>query len=47
MIIYTIHRSLDAETWEEVARIPGDGTSNHQMRYQIFDETPYVGTVLL
>ena len=40
---YTIHRSLDCENWEEVARIPGDGTSNHQMRYQIFDETPYVG----
>ena len=40
---YTIHRSLDAENWEEVARVPGDGTNNHQMRYQIFDETPYVG----
>ena len=40
---YTIHKSLDCENWEEVARIPGDGTSNQQMRYQIFDETPYVG----
>jgi hypothetical protein len=40
---YTIHRSLDCENWEEVARIPGDGTNNQTMRYQIFDEAPYVG----
>ena len=40
---YTIHKSLDCENWEEVARIPGDGTNNVQMRYQIFDENPYVG----
>ena len=40
---YTIHRSLNVEEWEEVARIPGAGNSNTTMHYQIFDENPYVG----
>jgi hypothetical protein len=40
---YTLHKSLDAEQWEEVARIPGAGTVNQTMHYQIFDENPYVG----
>ena len=40
---YTIHKSLDCENWEEVARVPGAGNSNQHMDYHIFDEDPYIG----
>ena len=40
---YTIHRSLDCEKWEEVAKVAGAGNSNMTMEYQIFDESPYIG----
>jgi len=40
---YSIHRSLDCEHWEEVAKIPGAGNANSLMNYHIFDENPYIG----
>jgi len=41
---YTIERSLDCFTWEEVVRVEGDGNSNSEKQYQIKDENPHFGT---
>ena len=40
---YTIEKSLDAYSWEELATLPGAGNINQEMDYTIYDENPIIG----
>ncbi len=41
---FTIEKSKDALTFEEVARVKGSGTTNSMMEYDCLDEKPHPGT---
>lgn len=40
---FTIQRSQDAETWEDVIDVKGAGTSNERIDYETMDGLPYGG----
>jgi hypothetical protein len=41
---FTIFRSLDMQDWQEIAVVPGAGTSQSRIDYQLVDEFPHLGT---
>lgn len=40
---FTIERTVDAERFEEVVRLPGQGTTYEQSTYATYDDSPVVG----
>lgn len=41
---FTIFRSRDMQAWQEIAVVPGAGTSQSRIDYQLVDEFPHLGT---
>lgn len=41
---FTIFRSLDMQAWQEIRVVPGAGTSQSRIDYQLVDEFPHLGT---
>ncbi len=41
---FTLYRSPDAMSWQEIGRVPGAGTSQIRIDYQFVDGSPHVGT---
>jgi len=40
---FTVERSKDGSTWEEVIEVKGSGSSSTQLTYNTIDQTPYDG----
>ena len=40
---FTIEKSLNLNDWEELATLPGIGSSSQEMTYSIYDENPITG----
>jgi len=40
---FTIDRSLDCYSWEEIGRLPGNWNHNNRMEYSFIDEEPVTG----
>jgi len=40
---FTIERSMDSQSWETLAEVPGAGNSNTMLQYSVNDERPFNG----
>ncbi len=41
---FTVYRSLDMQVWQEVGTVPGTGTSQSRIDYDLVDTSPHMGT---
>ena len=41
---FTVYRSLDTQLWQEVGTLPGAGTSQSRIDYELVDVSPFTGT---
>ena len=41
---FIVQRSIDTHAWEDVGVLPGAGTTNQELAYQLIDHRPYSGT---
>lgn len=40
---FMVQRSVDAEVWDDIAKVKGAGTANEKNSYQTYDTQPYMG----